>query len=108
MERKELGRIVSATFGFGGYQDAMFGLAVKLGGESWGVNDFTGGWATRSERAQYSMDEWRETHVQSIERLRDVLSAAKKQTVDELANTLVEVTLEGNTLKSWRVLTEVL
>jgi hypothetical protein len=49
MERKSIGKIQSATFGMGGYQDAMIGVSWTLGSdkECWGVGDFWGAWATR-------------------------------------------------------------
>lgn len=33
--RKELGKIQSVKFGIGGYQDAMIGLTIGIGGNSW-------------------------------------------------------------------------
>ena len=107
-ERKELGRIKSATFGRGGYQDAMIGFAVELGGEAWGVSDFVGTWEKRSERAHYSEAEWALQRLAALDRLQETLTAAKKDDVARLVGVPIEATFEGNTLKSWRVLTEVL
>lgn len=49
--RKELGKIKSASFGMGGYQEAMIGLTLTFGGASWGVSTFLGGWGI--ERSDY-------------------------------------------------------
>ena len=46
--------------------------------------------------------------INMLKKLSDVLKQAKVNTIDKLKNIPVEVTLEGNTFKSWRVLTEVL
>ncbi len=108
-ERTQLGRIQSARFGFGGYQEAMLGFSVTLGGEGWGVGDFVGGWAIeRSDHAKWTEADRQAAISKAAWRLKEVLEQAKKQHVAELVGTPVEVTLDGNLLKSWRVLTEVL
>lgn len=107
--RKELGRIQTARFGYGGYQDAMIGVGFTLGDGTWGVSDFRGAWGIdRSENAHWTevnrLIELGETCMW----LRDILKAAKRQTVSDLVGTPIEATFDGLTLKSWRVLTEVL
>ncbi len=106
--RTELGRITKATFGFGGYDDAMVGMSVTLGGDSWGVGDFRGTWADRTSRAEWTVDDQRGHFADAVIWLRDTLKAAKKRHVAELVGTPIEATFEGNRLTSWRVLTEVL
>jgi hypothetical protein len=107
-ERKELGCIRNATFGYGGYQDAMFGFGVTLAGEAWGVSDFTGSWPKRPARASYTAEEHQASLLEGVTRLHETLRAAKRQHVAELVGTPIEATFEGGTLKSWRVLTEVI
>jgi hypothetical protein len=41
-------------------------------------------------------------------KLKEVLEAAHKQDVSELKGVPIECTFEGNLLKDWRVLTEVI
>jgi hypothetical protein len=108
-ERKELGRIQKASFGWGGYQDAMIGLSLTLGGEGWGVGDFRGAWGIeRSEHAQWS-EVGRQVQLGEVCMwLRDILKAANKQHVADLPGTPIEATFDGMKLVSWRVLTEVL
>lgn len=107
--RTELGRIQKATFGWGGYQDVMIGLSVTLGGQSWGVADFKGMWGSkRTKSCKWSEEDQLRELGEACLFLRDILTKAKKQTVDQLVNVPVEVTFENNTLKSWRVLEEVL
>lgn len=84
-ESKILGRIISASFGFGGYQDTQLGLTVRVGtrGSDWG--DFL-----------------------SPERAGEILQKARIKDTSKLVGVPVELTLHGNTLNSWRVLEEVL
>lgn len=108
-QRKELGRIQKATFGYGGYDDAMIGFAVELGGEGWGVGDFIGTWASDpGVHAQWTPADQRRLWADAVVRLRDTLKAAKRKDVAALVGVPIEATFEGNLLKSWRVLTEVL
>lgn len=109
MERKELGRIQKASFGWGGYQDVMIGVTFQLGGEGWGIADHRGMWGTeRSDTARWS-EENRLTQLGEVCMwLGGILRAAKKTDVEKLVGTPVEVIFDGNKLVSWRVLTEVL
>lgn len=107
--RTELGRIQRASFGWGGYQEAMIGLSLTLGGKSWGVGDFKGTWGIeRSEHAKWSEEDRVRQLGEAVIFLRDTLKAAGKQSVDQLIGVPIEAVFEGNMLKSWRVLEEVL
>jgi hypothetical protein len=109
MTRTELGRIQKITFGWGGYQDAMLGLSITLGGKSWGVGDFKGAWGIdRSERAQWTEEDRLRQLGEACMYLRDLLKKANKQTLDQLQGAPIEATFDGNKLVSWRVLDEVL
>lgn len=103
-----LGKITSAEFGFGGYDDAMFGLSLTFQGGGVGICDFIGTWATWSEGCKWSMDDQADVFAETVNRLRDTLKAAKCKHVGELIGVPVEVTIDGNRLKSWRVLEEVI
>jgi hypothetical protein len=109
MMRTELGRIQKASFGYGGYQDAMLGLSLTLGGKSWGVSDFKGAWGIeRSEYCKWTEEDRLRQLGEACMFLREILQKAGKQTVDDLVGVPIEATFESNTLKSWRVLDEVL
>lgn len=41
MNGKQLGKISSASFGIGGYQDAMLGLHLMFESDGWGVGTIT-------------------------------------------------------------------
>ena len=107
--RTELGKIQRASFGYGGYQDAQFGVSFTLGGEFWGVGDFRGGWGMEpSEHAKWTAEENNKVISEACVWLRDILKAAKKQHIAELIGVPIEATFDGLKLSSWRVLTEVL
>lgn len=107
--RTELGKIISVGFGFGGYQDAQFGISLSLGGKAWGVSDFRGGWGMEpSQHASWTQEENDLAIGQACRWLRDILKAAGKSRVADLAGTPIEATFDGNKLSSWRVLAEVI
>lgn len=108
-ERKELGRIKSATFGFGGYQNVQFGVSVDLGGDAWSVRDWRGPWVIdRSASAEWSEADRVQQMFDACWWLRHILTKAKKSHVDQLPGTPIEVTFDGLKMVSWRVLDEVL
>lgn len=110
---KRIGKIQKISVGFGGYQDAMLGLSVDLGSdrEAWGVGDFKGFWGPdieHSERCKWSEQSRRDAHADTMLFVGTLLRDAKKNHVEELRGVPVEVTFDGNALKSWRILTEVI
>lgn len=107
--RTEIGKIKTVYFGKGGYDDAMIGITFTLGGEAWGVGDFWGQWATKITEGTQWTEESRTTKLgETVMRILQLLQDAKVSKVDDLMNIPVEVSFEGNTLKSWRILTEVI
>jgi hypothetical protein len=106
--KTELGKIQRVHFGFGGYQDAMFGVSFTLAGEGWSVGNFRGTWATHGAHCKWTpqdqSDEWGKT----VSYCRDLCESAKVQTVDQLCGIPIEAKFDQNTLKSWRILSEVL
>lgn len=109
---KKLGRIQSVTFGLGGYQDACIGLHVSLGGDGWGVCSTKSGWDANmikhSQHCKWTEEDRDREYADILRYVSDLLAAAKVTSVDKLQNIPVEVEFDGNTLKSWRVLTEVI
>lgn len=99
---KRLGKIASVKFGAGGYQDAMFGLTVGLEfdhGDS--CVDFKGGYLPDSPDSETIF-------VCRILEVADILKQAKVDDIGRLRGIPIEAEFDGNALKSWRVLTEVL
>lgn len=107
--RTELGSIRSIKFGWGGYQDTMFGLSVTLGGKSWGVGDFKGAWGVEhSEHCKWTEADRLTQLGEACMYLKRLLQEADKQSVDQLHGVPIEATFDGNKLVSWRILEEVL
>lgn len=113
-EEKVLGKIKSIEFGITGYNDMMLGYSIEfsLDGGSMGVSTSEGfldyNRVKHSEHCKWTEEERDIGMVNMLKKLSDVLKLAKVNTIDKLKDIPVEVTLEGNTFKSWRVLTEVL
>ena len=105
-----LGKISNIRLGDGGYDDAMFGVSVTLSmdGGTAGVQDFKGGWRSYPEGAKFSEGEWEYAHTETYKWLRQLMKDAKVSDFTKLKGIPVEVKTDGNLLKSWRVLTEVL
>lgn len=113
METK-LGKITKAKLGTGGYQDAMFGFTIVISiplGEGLGTSDycdFKGNWTSRSERADYSVEQWHDAHGETYAWLRQIMADAKVDDFTKLVGIPISAQLESTVLKEWRVLTEVL
>lgn len=109
---KKLGKIESVSFGLGGYQGAMIGLHVMLGNGSWSVNYSRAEWDAEriecSEFTKWSEEDRDRWYTEIMRYVSKLLKEAKVDSVDKLKGKPVEVTFDGNTLKDWRILTEVL
>lgn len=109
MMERQLGKIKYVRIGYGGYQDAMFGIDFTLGGESWGVGDFWGMWASDpGSNAQWTKEDQIKRYGETMDRIRKLCDDANVKVVDKLKDVPIEVELENMTLKSWRVLREVI
>ena len=110
--RTEIGKIEKVSFGLGGYQDACIGLNVTLSGKSWGVCDSNTAWDANmikhDERCKWSEEDRTTQYAEIVRRISDLLAEAKVSSVDELKGIPIEATFDRNTLKSWRILTEVI
>ena len=111
METK-LGKIQSVSFGLGGYQGCMIGIHVSLEMDGTGVCDTRSAWDANkikcSERCEWTEEDRNRDYSEIIRYVSDLLEDAKVDYVDQLKGKPVEVIFEGNTLKSWRLLTEVI
>jgi len=102
-----LGKISKVAFGLD--SDGRFGLRLDLDMVGSGTTFYRGMWAgERSNYTKWTEEDRRKEWADLAEYLVDILAKAKKLEVKDLAGTPVEVTIDGNMLKSWRVLTEVL
>lgn len=108
MSEKMLGKISYAEVGFGGYQDVMVGLSIGLDCSGCCCGDFKGEWAEWSEGCKWTVEQQSRGWGEAMAFIRDTLTDAKKQKVSQLKGVPVEVEFDGNALKSWRILKEVL
>jgi hypothetical protein len=97
---KVLGKIDRAEVGFGGYQEAMFGLTIGFSSGSMVCGDFLGSFPKETPEP----GRWDQFGDKIIELLRD----AKVDSVSKLVGKPVEICFDGLSLKTWRVLIEVL
>lgn len=110
-ERKQLGKIQSASFGLGGYQRACIGLHIGLGGDGWGVGAGEDAWDTSvkcSEHANWTELDRSNQYDKVVRYVSKLLGDAKVDYVSDLVGVPIEATFEGLTLKSFRILTEVI
>lgn len=109
MNEKFLGKIDFAEFGT--FRDYPFLIGLQLGftmGGNGGV--MCGGKYTVniSPACKWSAEERQKTITIRIEHINKILKEAKVNYVSELINKPVEVEIENNTFKDFRILTEVL
>ena len=112
MNGKFLGKIQHASFGDGGYQDVQFGVSFTLKTSGGSVN--TGKWEWNPEHIKVSEGtQWTEcdrSHgFDNIMRYAArLMKEAKVKEFHKLVGTPIEAEFAGGSLKSWRILTEVL
>ncbi len=111
MDRR-LGKIEKVSFGLGGYNSSMLGISFTLGNGSWGVGDFKGYWDAQqiewSKHAKWTEEDRSKSYDETLRYISKLLKEAKVDSVDALKNKPIEATFDGNILKEWRILTEVL
>lgn len=108
MIKKELGKITFAEFGQ--YPDRPFLFGLQLGFDFRGSGVFDGGRYTVniSDQCRWERVEKLEALEKIIDHTNKILTDAKVNYVSELIGKPVEVTLENNTFKDFRILTEVI
>jgi len=110
--RKELGKISDVYFGLGGYQDACIGINLSFTTGNSGVSASKTAWDAElikhSEHCEWSEESRNAEYAEIVRFISKLLADAKVIKVADLLNVPVEITVENNTLKDWRILTEVL
>lgn len=109
MTGKILGKITFAEYGT--IRDYPFLIGLQLGfslAGSFGIMDGGQYTVNISKDCRWSDSEKKEAITVSIEKIYEILNAAKVNYVSELVGKPVEVEIEKNTFKSFRILTEVL
>lgn len=110
---KQLGKITEVKFGFGGYQEAMFGLSIEFKiGTSGGCMAFVGGWwsnATKPDaNTQWTEADRTKAKVDLCDEIQKILVDAHVSSIDKLIDIPCEIWIEDGVVKGWRILTEVL
>jgi len=113
MLKKYLGKIASINFGLGGYQESMLGLHVCLDFDAHSficTSNSTWDFVTieHSKHTKWTEQSRQDKYAEIMCYVSKLLNQAKKRHISELKNIPVEVTMDGNTIHSWRILEEVL
>jgi len=108
VKQKVLGKITHAEFGQYPDRPFLFGLQLCFEFPSSGVGD-GGRYAVNiSPECRWEKSERQQAITIMIEHVNKILTDAKVNYVSQLKGKPVEVTLEGNMFKDFRILTEVL
>jgi hypothetical protein len=119
---EELGKITSANFGYGGYQDAQIVFRFELGGKGWGCTQtFECGWGHMSEEEVNKDKHIKWTHEDRIKNIGEkawqvfnIIKAAKVNTLKELEGKPIRAFFEeqcprlAGRIHHFEILTEVL
>lgn len=109
---KRLGKIQSVKFGIGGYQDCQLGVHFTLGDGTWGVGDSKSVWDPEriecTKNTKWTEEDRNKSMNEIMRYLSSLLKESKVESVDQLKGKPIEATFDGNVLKEWRILTEVL
>ncbi len=109
---KRLGKIQQVRFGLGGYQDACIGIHFTLGGDGWGVQDTKSAWDANmikcTEHTLWTEEERSKQYDEIVRYISDLLRQAKVDSITRLKGIPIELEFDGNCLKDWRILTEVI
>jgi hypothetical protein len=109
---KELGKIEKVRFGHCGYQESCLGISFVLIGKGWGLVDSKSTWDAEliehTENSQWTEEDRDKQYSEIMRYVSKLLKDAKVSNISELQGKPIEVTLDGNLLKEWRILSEVL
>jgi hypothetical protein len=107
-----LGKIRSATFGQGGYQNGMFGFWLTFASDEqdWETGTGSSVWDYHidAEGTKWTEEERTSKLAKVCRTLSETLRAAKVEHVAQLVGKPVEVVFDRGSCVSWRILTEVL
>jgi hypothetical protein len=118
-EHKELGKVRSVHFGYGGYQDVQVVFRIEIGGKDWGsCLEYEGGWGHVSEGELLKPNSsYKWSHADRVKGIGEaawkafeLVREAGVKSFKDLVDIPIEATFDGpfGKLKSVRVLKEVL
>lgn len=106
---KVLGKILSAKYGKIHDYPMFIGLQLTFKLSDGGcVGDGGKLCVNASSECKWEEENKGEAYIRSVTEVYKILNDAKVNSVDELVNVPVEVTMDRNTFKDFRILTEVL
>lgn len=107
---KVLGKISKVHFGKGGYQESQWGLHLCFDMDGSGVcTSVNGGWAfAPSDYAKWTLESQTREYAEMNRKVISIMEDAGVDDVMKLLNVPVEVTIDGNSFHSFRILKEVL
>jgi len=117
MSKEYLGKIESAKFGIGGYQDACIGLHFSFAFDGCGVGNSIDTWDPErikwTDRCRWTEEERTQNLAGIVRKASKLLSDAKVTDFSQLVGKPVILTFSNNgglgeRLESWRIMTEVL
>ena len=109
MTEKILGKIASAEYGMVGDYPFLFGLQLRFSlGDGTSIGCGSRYTVNIGESCKWSTEERQYGITKSVDEVHKILKDAKVNYISKLVNKPVEVTIEGNCFKDFRILTEVL
>ena len=110
--KKKLGKIENVWFGHGGYQDACIGINFTLSFDGGGTQTGETAWDANmikcTEHCKWTEADRSRQYDEIMRYISDLLHQAKVKNIADLKDVPIEATIEGNALKEWRILTEVI
>ena len=109
MTGKILGKITKAEYGMVGDYPFLFGLQLYFNlGDGTSIGCGSRYTINIGEACKWTTEERQRGITESVDKVHKILKDAKVNYVSELKGVPVEVEIEKNTFKSFRILTEVL
>lgn len=109
MTGKILGKITSAEYGMVSDYPFLFGLQLRFNlGDGTSIGSSSKYTINICKECKWTAEERRIGITKSVDEVHKILEDAKVSYVSQLVNKPVEVTIECNTFKDFRILTEVL
>ncbi len=109
---KKLGKIEKVRFGHCGYDNTGIGISFTFLFDGRGVCADKSGWDAEiikhSDHCKWTEEDRNKSYAEIVRYISLLLKQAKVSDVSDLRGKPVEITLDGNLLKDWRILEEVL
>lgn len=109
---KKLDKIEKVRFGHCGYDNTGIGISFTFSFDGCGLSTDKSGWDAEiikhSDHCKWSEEDRDKSYAEIVRFVSLLLKQAKVSDVSELQGKPIEVTIDRNSLKEWRILEEVL